>query len=93
MSKEPNHLFHEISNLSTEQRNSKSKDIDFASTAEILKIINNEDKTIPFAVEKELPYIEKAVDNFVEDNDANTSSATIHITYICSEIQIRKKLL
>ena len=43
MSKEPNHLFHEISNLSTEQRNEKSKDIDFASTAEILKIINNEE--------------------------------------------------
>jgi N-acetylmuramic acid 6-phosphate etherase len=66
MSKEPNHLFHEISNLSTEQRNEKSKDIDFASTAEILKIINNEDKTVPFAVEKELPYIEKAVDKIVE---------------------------
>ncbi len=66
MSKEPNHLFHEISNLSTEQRNSKSKDIDFASTAEILKIINNEDKTVPLAVEKELPYIEKAVDKIVE---------------------------
>jgi N-acetylmuramic acid 6-phosphate etherase len=66
MSKEPNHLFHEISNLSTEQRNAKSKDIDFASTAEILKIINNEDKTVPLAVEKELPYIEKAVDKIVE---------------------------
>ncbi len=66
MSKKPNHLFHEISNLSTEQRNEKSKDIDFASTAEILKIINNEDKTVPFAVEKELPYIEKAVDKIVE---------------------------
>ena len=66
MSKEPNNLFHEISNLSTEQRNEKSKDIDFASTAEILKIINNEDKTVPFAVEKELPYIEKAVDKIVE---------------------------
>ena len=66
MSKEPNHLFHEISNLSTEQRNEKSKDIDFASTAEILKIINNEDKTVPFAVEKELPYIEKAVEKIVD---------------------------
>ena len=66
MSKEPNHLFHEISNLSTEQRNAKSKDIDFASTAEILNIINNEDKTVPLAVEKELPYIEKAVDKIVE---------------------------
>lgn len=66
MSKAPNHLFHEISNLSTEQRNEKSKDIDFASTGEILKIINNEDKTVPTAVEKELPYIEKAVDKIVE---------------------------
>lgn len=61
-----NELFHEISNLATEQRNHKSKDIDFASTAEILKIINDEDKTVPFAVEKELPYIEKAVDKIVE---------------------------
>ena len=66
MSKEPNRLFHEISNLSTEQRNEKSKNIDFASTAEILKIINNEDKTVPLAVEMELPYIEKAVDKIVE---------------------------
>lgn len=66
MSKEPNQLFYEISNLSTEQRNKKSKDIDYASTAEILKIINNEDKTVPLAVEKELPYIEKAVDKIVE---------------------------
>jgi len=66
MSKMPNDLFHEISNLSTEQRNSKSKDIDFASTREILNIINDEDKTVPFAVEKELHYIEKAIDKIVE---------------------------
>jgi N-acetylmuramic acid 6-phosphate etherase len=59
-------LFHEISNLATEQRNSKSKDIDFLSTAEILKIINDEDKTVPLAVEKELPYIEKAVDKIID---------------------------
>ena len=31
-----------------------------------LKIINDEDKTVPLAVEKELPYIEKAVDKIVE---------------------------
>lgn len=66
MSEETNRLFHEISNLSTEQRNSNSKDIDFASVNEILKIINNEDKTVPFAVEKELVYIEKAVEKIVE---------------------------
>ena len=58
-------LFSEISKLSTEQRNLKSMDIDARSTLEILKIINEEDKTVPLAVEKELPYIEKAVEQIV----------------------------
>ena len=58
--------FDEISSLSTEQRNANSMDIDARTTGEILKIINNEDKTVPFAVEKELPYIEKAVEHIVE---------------------------
>ncbi|MCB9259031.1 MAG: N-acetylmuramic acid 6-phosphate etherase [Ignavibacteriales bacterium] len=66
MSADSKKLFHEISNLATEQRNQSSKDIDFASTAEILKIINDEDKTVPMAVEKELPFIENAVDKIVE---------------------------
>ncbi|MCB0751615.1 MAG: N-acetylmuramic acid 6-phosphate etherase, partial [Ignavibacteriae bacterium] len=66
MSQDKNHLFHEISNLSTEQRNPNSTNIDFLSAAEILKIINDEDKTVPFAVEKELPYIERAVNKIVE---------------------------
>jgi len=59
-------LFEEISNLATEQRNPNSKNIDLASTAEILKIINDEDKKVPLAVEKELPYIEKAVEEIVK---------------------------
>ncbi len=59
-------LFEEISKLSTEQRNPKSMNIDNASTAEILKIINEEDKTVPLAVEKELPYIEQAVEMIVD---------------------------
>lgn len=58
-------LFDEISALSTEQRNKNSMNIDNESIAGILKIINNEDKTIPFAVENELPYIEKAVEHIV----------------------------
>jgi len=66
MSKEPNELFDEISKLSTEQRNPKSTNIDLSSTAEILKIINDEDKTVPYAVEKELPYIEKAVELIIK---------------------------
>lgn len=66
MSLENTNLFNEISNLATEQRNPKSTNIDFLSTQEILKIINEEDKLIPQAVEKELPYIEKAVEKIVE---------------------------
>ncbi len=58
-------LFSEISNLSTEQRNPASMNIDSASIKEILHIINNEDKNVPAAVEKELPYIEKAVELIV----------------------------
>lgn len=58
-------LFAEIANLTTEQRNPNSMDIDARSTAEILKIINNEDKNVPLAVEKELPYIEQAVEIIV----------------------------
>jgi N-acetylmuramic acid 6-phosphate etherase len=59
-------LFDEISSLETEQRNAKSMNIDAASVGDILKIINAEDKTVPSAVEKEIPYIEKAVELIVE---------------------------
>ena len=59
-------LFSEISKLSTEQRNPRSMNIDSLLTSEILKIINDEDKTVPYAVEKELPYIEQAVDLIVK---------------------------
>ena len=58
-------LFDEISALSTEQRNKNSMNIDNESIEGILKIINNEDKTIPLAVEKELPFIENAVEHIV----------------------------
>lgn len=58
-------LFEEIAKLTTEQRNPRSMDIDAKSTAEILKIINDEDKLVPFAVEQELQYIEQAVDIIV----------------------------
>ena len=58
-------LFDEISALSTEQRNKNSMNIDDESIAGILRIINDEDKTIPLAVEKELPYIERAVEIIV----------------------------
>ncbi|HDK35777.1 MAG TPA: N-acetylmuramic acid 6-phosphate etherase, partial [Bacteroidetes bacterium] len=55
-------LFDEISNLVTEQRNPRSMDIDSKTTEEMLRIINDEDKTVPFAIEKEIPYIARGVD-------------------------------
>lgn len=63
---DPKKLFSEIASLTTEQRNPSSMEIDAAETAEILKIINEEDKTVPLAVEKELPYIEQAVEIIVK---------------------------
>ena len=59
-------LFEEINKLSTEQRNPRSMEIDAKSTAEIIKIINDEDKLVPYAVERELQYIERAVDIIVQ---------------------------
>lgn len=59
-------LFDEISELSSEKRNPKSMNIDTASTSEILRIINEEDKIVPLAVEKEIPYITQAVEIIVD---------------------------
>lgn len=55
-----------IKALQTETRNVNSIDIDKKSTLEICKIINNEDKLVAFAVEKELDNISKVVDEVVE---------------------------
>lgn len=59
-------LYNEIASLPTEQRNQASSDIDIASTYEVLKLINAQDKLVPFAIEAELPYIEQAVDRIVD---------------------------
>lgn len=54
-------LFDQLKNLTTEMRNPATMDIDARSTAEILSIINKEDQRVAVAIEKELPYIVKAV--------------------------------
>ena len=51
-----------LSAMVTENRNSVSENIDCASTLEILQIINNEDKRVAIAVEKQLANIAIAVD-------------------------------
>ena len=58
-------IFEELNRLTTEQRNLNSMQIDSKSTIEILKIINDEDKTVALAVEKEIKYIAEAVDIIV----------------------------
>ena len=52
-------------NRTTEQ-DSNYTDLDKMSTAELLHGINNEDKTVPLAVEKVIPEIEKLVNAIVE---------------------------
>ncbi|MGE5631321.1 MAG: N-acetylmuramic acid 6-phosphate etherase [Caulobacteraceae bacterium] len=52
----------DLDKLVTESRNPNTVNIDRVSTVEMLKMINDEDKTVAYAVEKELPRIAEAVD-------------------------------
>ena len=50
----------------TESRNENTKDIDILPTIDVIRKINNEDKKVALAVEKEIPNISKAVDIITE---------------------------
>ncbi|WP_109398515.1 N-acetylmuramic acid 6-phosphate etherase [Proteus faecis] len=52
----------DLSNLVTESRNHNSENIDTLSTLDMLKVINNEDKKVPLAVEDVLPEIAQLID-------------------------------
>jgi len=52
----------DISKITTERRNESTKNIDIVSTTEILKMINDEDKSVPYAVEAAIGQIAKVVD-------------------------------
>ncbi|MBR5497665.1 MAG: N-acetylmuramic acid 6-phosphate etherase [Clostridia bacterium] len=56
--------------LNTEMRNSRTYNIDKMSTADMLKIINDENNNVISAVDKALPEIEKTCD-FVEETIMN----------------------
>jgi len=56
----------DLAKLVTEERNPGTLDIDMVETVEMLKKINNEDKKVPPAVEKEIPSIAKAIDAIAE---------------------------
>lgn len=53
--------------ISTEKTNPNTVNIDISPTLRILEMINNEDKTVAFAVEKELLNIASAVDIIVDN--------------------------
>ncbi|GLC29458.1 N-acetylmuramic acid 6-phosphate etherase [Clostridium omnivorum] len=55
-----------LDNLVTEKVNQSTNNIDKVSTLEMVAMINEEDKKVAFAVEKELPQIAKAVDTIVQ---------------------------
>ncbi|MFV9087539.1 N-acetylmuramic acid 6-phosphate etherase [Proteus mirabilis] len=55
----------DLGHLVTESRNHHSEHFDTLSTLEMLKVINNEDKKVPFAVEATLPHIARLVDKVV----------------------------
>jgi len=55
-------VFDELSALVTESLNPSTKNIDRLSTVSILRLINNEDRTIADAVSREIKYIGRAVE-------------------------------
>lgn len=55
-----------LNGLTTENRNINTMDIDKVPIVEMLEKINNEDKIVPLAVEKEIPQIAKLVEGAVE---------------------------
>jgi N-acetylmuramic acid 6-phosphate etherase len=54
-----------LEGFTTESRNERSMDIDSKDSLEILRIINDEDKTVPLAVERVLVRIAELVDDVV----------------------------
>lgn len=57
-----NDLINTLSKLVSEERNPDTMDLDTLGTLELVTKLNEQDKLVPMAVEKELPQIAKAVD-------------------------------
>ena len=56
----------ELERLISEERNSNTMDIDLLPTAEVLRVINREDRSVADAVGKVIPEIARAVDSIVD---------------------------
>lgn len=59
-------LIETLSQLVSEQRNPATMDLDKLSSLELVAKLNEQDKQVPLAIEKELPQIAKAVDAISE---------------------------
>jgi N-acetylmuramic acid 6-phosphate etherase len=59
---ETRRLLGELESLITEQRNIQTRDIDLADVGTMLRLINDEDQTVPNAVRAEIPAIGAAVE-------------------------------
>ncbi|PEI85142.1 N-acetylmuramic acid 6-phosphate etherase [Bacillus toyonensis] len=55
-----------LENLSTEHRNEKTTNLDEMSIKEVLQSMNEEDRTVALAVEKEIEHIEKIVQTVIK---------------------------
>ena len=55
-----------LAKLLTEQRNPSSRELDLLPTEGVLRLINWQDKLVPVAVEREIPFIAQAVELIVE---------------------------
>jgi N-acetylmuramic acid 6-phosphate etherase len=56
----------DLRGLVSEARNPRSMDVDLLPVPELLALINDEDKTVALAVERELPSITRAVEQIVD---------------------------
>ncbi|RXT04291.1 N-acetylmuramic acid 6-phosphate etherase [Ammoniphilus sp. CFH 90114] len=59
-------MIDQLNRLTTEMRNEATQNLDSLSTREVVELMNREDQTVAYAVEKELERIGKAVDLIVE---------------------------
>ena len=62
-------MIKDLERLETEKQNLNTIDIDLHSTKEVLKSINDEDKTVAYAIEKKLDEIEALTEAYIQTLD------------------------
>lgn len=65
----------EFQHLATERANPRTRDLDLLTTEEMLKVINDEDRSVPDAVRATIPVLSKAIDRAAACLKAN---GTLH---------------